>query len=80
MKLTSRWSSCGLWLHWKRKGNKSGHSPDGTAYFATMLTTLALAFLTGGLHIAIAINEITKRLTKDNNDVELVNGDHIIFK
>ena len=37
---TSRWSSCSLWLHRKRKRSKSGHSPEGTAYFATILTTV----------------------------------------
>lgn len=47
--LTSLWSSWGLWLHWNRKGNKSGHSPAGTAYLAIILTTFALARLTRGL-------------------------------
>lgn len=57
VKHTSLWSSCTLWLHWKRNGNKSGHSPAGTAYFAMTLTTFALARLTGELqnHRAVSI-------------------------
>ena len=78
--LTSRWSSCELWLHWKRKGNKSGHSPEGTAYLATILTTLALAFLTGGLQstrfnnneIIIRSKVITKEIGRKRNLCSMV--------
>lgn len=43
----------------------SSHSPEGQiAYYATILTTLALSFLTGGLHI---VKWNLKRLP-DNDD------------
>lgn len=64
-KLTSLWSSCALWLHWNKKGSKSGHSPAGTAYFAMILTTFALARLTGGLQQQNQQDHI--KIPKQNN-------------